>query len=156
MSSPLTSTDRGDAHMPETGDPKEDVVSKASPAIAEHASPLSFDATLDRLAKAVERAGLTIFALIDHAAGARNVGLAMPPTVVLIYGHAKGGTPIMLAAPQAALDLPLRVLVREDADGRTLVAFHPITPTLLAAGVPEAFASRLEPAQALLIKEIQS
>ena len=124
--------------------------------VAEHASPLGFDATLDRLAKAVERAGLTIFALIDHAAGARSAGLAMPPTVVLIYGHAKGGTPIMLAAPQAALDLPLRVLVREDAGGRTLVAFHPITPMLLAAGVPEALANRLEPAQALLIKELQS
>ena len=156
MSSPLTSTGRDGAHMPETGDPKEGVVSKANAGITEHASPLSFDATLDRLAKAIERAGLTIFALIDHAAGARSAGLAMPPTVVLIYGHAKGGTPIMLAAPQAALDLPLRVLVREDADGRTLVAFHPITPVMLAAGVPETLANRLEPAQALLIKEIQS
>ncbi len=124
--------------------------------VVEHASPLGFDATLDRLAKAIERAGLTIFARIDHAAGARDAGLVMPPTVVLIYGHAKGGTPIMLAAPQAALDLPLRVLVREDADGRTLVAFHPITPVMLAAGVPETLANRLEPAQALLIKEIQS
>ena len=124
--------------------------------VVEHASPLSFDAMLDRLAKAIERAGLTIFARIDHAAGARDAGLVMPPTVVLIYGHAKGGTPIMLAAPQAALDLPLRVLVREDADGRTLVAFHPITPAMLAAGVPETLANRLEPAQALLIKEIQS
>ena len=124
--------------------------------VVEHASPVSFDATLDRLTRAIERAGLTIFALIDHAAGARSAGLAMPPTVVLIYGHAKGGTPIMLAAPQAALDLPLRVLVREDADGRTLVAFHPITPVMLAAGVPETLANRLEPAQALLIKEIRS
>ena len=156
MSSPLASTGRGDAHRPETGDPQGGVVGKASPAITEHASPLGFDATLDRLAKAIERAGLTIFALIDHAAGAQRVGLAMPPTVVLIYGNAKGGTPIMLAAPQAALDLPLRVLVREDADGRTLVAFQPVTPMLLAAGVPETLANRLGPAQALLIKEIQS
>jgi uncharacterized protein (DUF302 family) len=156
MSNSLTSTGRDDAHMPETGDPEEGVVSRADPGIVEHASPLGFDATLDRLAKAIERAGLTIFARIDHAAGARDAGLVMPPTVVLIYGHAKGGTPIMLAAPQTALDLPLRVLVREDADGRTLVAFHPITPVMLAAGVPEALANRLEPAQALLIKEIQS
>lgn len=156
MSSLLASTGRDDAHIPETDDPKENVVSKANPDVTEHASPLSFDVTLDRLAKAIERAGLTIFALIDHAAGARSAGLAMPPTVVLIYGHAKGGTPIMLVAPQAALDLPLRVLVREDADGRTLVAFHPVAPMLLAAGVPEALANRLEPAQALLIKEIQS
>lgn len=142
--------------MPEIRDPQGGVVSKANPGFTEHASPLGFDATLDRLAKAIERGGLTIFALIDHAAGAQGVGLAMPPTVVLIYGNVKGGTPIMLAAPQAALDLPLRVLVREDTDGRTLVAFHPVAPMLLAAGVPEALANRLEPAQALLIKEIQS
>jgi len=156
MNSPLTSTGRDDAHMPETGNPEEGVVSRADPGIAEHASPLSFDATLDRLAKAIKRAGLTIFARIDHAADARNAGLAMPPTVVLTYGNARGGTPIMLAAPQAALDLPLRVLVREDADGRTLVAFHPIAPTMLAAGVPEALANRLEPAQRLLIEGLQS
>ena len=141
--------------MPEIGSPQGDSVGKANPGITEHASPLGFDATLDRLAKAIERAGLTIFALIDHAAGARGAGLAMPPTVVLIYGNAKGGTPVMLAVPQAALDLPLRVLVREDADGRTLVAFHPVAPMLLAAGVPETLANRLEPAQDLLIKEIQ-
>lgn len=156
MSGSLASTGRSDAHRPETGDPQEGVVSKTHSGIVEHASPLGFDATLDRLAKAIERAGLTIFARIDHAAGAQGAGLAMPPTVVLIYGNAKGGTPVMLAVPQAALDLPLRVLVREDADGRTLVAFHPVAPMLLAAGVSEALANRLEPAQALLIKEIQS
>lgn len=155
MSNSLTSTGRDDAHMPETGNPEEGMVSRANPGITEHESRLSFDATLDRLAKAIERAGLTIFARIDHAAGARDAGLAMSPTVVLTYGNAKGGTPVMLAAPQAALDLPLRVLVREDADGRTLVAFHPIAPTMLAAGVPEALANRLEPAQRLLIEGLQ-
>jgi uncharacterized protein (DUF302 family) len=122
----------------------------------EHVSSLGFDATLDRLVKAIERAGLTLFARIDHAAGAQNVKLAMPPTVVMIYGHATGGTPIMLAAPLAALDLPLRVLVRAGADGRTFVAFHPIASMMRAAGVPDVLASRLEPAQNLLIEEIQS
>lgn len=121
----------------------------------EHETTLGFDDTLDRLITVIERAGLTIFARIDHAAGARDAGLAMPPAVVLIYGHARGGTPIMLVAPQAALDLPLRVLVREDADGRTMVAFHPIAPMMLAAGVPEALANRLEPAQTLLMEAIQ-
>jgi len=131
------------------------VVSQINPSFVEHGSPFSFAVTLDRLTAAIERAGLTVFARIDHAAGARNAGLAMPPTVVLIYGHAKGGTPIMLAAPQAALDLPLRVLVREDADAGILVAFHPIAPMMLAAGVPDALANRLEPAQNLLIEAIQ-
>ncbi len=131
-------------------------MSKANPNIAERVSPLGFDVTLERLTEAIERTGLTIFARIDHPVGARDAGLAMPPTVVLIYGHARGGTPIMLAAPQAALDLPLRALVREDADGRVLVAFRPIAPMLLAAGVPDALANRLEPAQTLLMEAIQA
>ncbi len=123
--------------------------------ILEHISSLGFAATLDRLAAAIETAGLTIFARIDHAAGARQAGLAMPPNIVLLYGHPKSGTPLMLAAPQAALDLPLRVLVREAADGPTLVSFHPIAPMMLAAGVPDTLANRLEPAQRLLIEAIQ-
>ena len=131
-------------------------MSNIGPDFAERVSPLGFEVTLERLTEAIERAGLTIFARIDHAAGAREAGLAMPPTVVLLYGHARGGTPIMLAAPKAALDLPLRVLVRDDADGRTLVAFHPIAPALLAAGVPDALANRLNPAQTLLMEAIRS
>ena len=113
-----------------------------------------FAETMDRLIAAITAAGMTVFARIDHAAGARSVGLAMPPTEVLIYGNPKGGTPIMLAAPRAALDLPLRVLVREQ-DGRVLVAFHPATAMLRAAGVPEALAARLRPAQDVLIAAIR-
>lgn len=85
----------------------------------------SFALTLQRLATGFERAGLTVFARIDHQAAAAQAGLTMPPTTVLIYGNPRGGTPIMLAAPQSALDLPLRVLVREDQAGQTLVSFHP-------------------------------
>jgi uncharacterized protein (DUF302 family) len=155
MNSHLTSAGREGAYPPETRDTKEGMGNEANPGVTEQESSLSFDATLNRLTEAIERAGLTIFARIDHAAGARGAGLVMPPTVVLIYGAAKGGTPVMLAAPQSALDLPLRVLVREDADGRTLVAFHPIAQTMRAAGVPEALTDRLEPAQALLIKAIK-
>lgn len=121
----------------------------------EKPSAWPFAPTLDRLTTAIEGAGLKVFARIDHAAGAKEAGLTMPPTVVLLYGNPQGGTPIMLAAPAAALDLPLRVLVRDDSDGRTLVSFHPVLPTLLAAGVPEALAKRLEPAQGLLLRAIQ-
>jgi uncharacterized protein (DUF302 family) len=99
---------------------------------------------------------MRIFGRIDHAAGAREVGLAMPPTVLLLYGHPKGGTPVMLAAPSAALELTLRVLVREDADGRTLVSFRPIAAVLRAAGVTEDLATRLEPAQRVLLEALRS
>lgn len=83
--------------------------------IAEHVSSLAFAPTVQRLKDAIANAGMTVFASIDHAAGAREVGMEMPPTIVMLYGNPRGGTPIMLAAPHTALDLPLRVLVREAA-----------------------------------------
>jgi uncharacterized protein (DUF302 family) len=122
-----------------------------TPDLVEQASPLPFEATLERLTQAIEQAGLTIFARIDHAANARDVGLTMPPATVLIYGAAKGGTPIMLAAPLAALDLPLRVLVRAREDGGASIAFHPAAAMLRQAGVSPELAARLEPAQRLLL-----
>jgi uncharacterized protein (DUF302 family) len=127
----------------------------AQPRPVEHVSGVAFAPTLERLAQAIAKAGMTVFARIDHAAAAREVGMAMPPTVVLFYGNPRGGTPIMLAAPQAALDLPLRVLVREETGGRALISFHPVTPMLEQAGVPGALAARLEPAQRILIDAIQ-
>jgi uncharacterized protein (DUF302 family) len=122
--------------------------------IVEHLVPADFAATLERITKAITDAGMTIFARIDHAAGARDAGLTMPPATVLIYGHAKGGTPIMLAAPQAALDLPLRVLVHQREDGQIAIVFHPIAPVLRRAGVPDELAARLEPAQRLLVQAV--
>ena len=122
--------------------------------IAEYVSRLAFEPTLERLEQRIEQAGMSVFARIDHAAGARESGLEMPPTVVLIYGSPRGGTPIMLAAPQAALDLPLRVLVRQDAEGQVLIAFHPAAVMLRRAGVPEELAARLDSAQRILIEAI--
>jgi uncharacterized protein (DUF302 family) len=127
----------------------------ARSAAVEYVSKSAFAPTLDRLVGVIESAGMRIFARIDHAAGAREVGLAMPPTVLLIYGHPKGGTPIMIAAPRAALELPLQVLVREDADGRARISFHPIAPLLRNAGAPEEMARRLEPAQHVLLKALE-
>ena len=118
-------------------------------------SPLDFSATVERVAQSIEAAGLTIFARIDHAAGARSVGLSMPPTVVLVYGAAKGGTPIMQEFPNVALDLPLRVLLRETADGVTEAVFRPIEAMLRESGVPDEFAARLNGAQALIGKALE-
>ena len=118
-------------------------------AFIEHLSAHAFAPTLLRLEQLIGDAGLSIFARIDHAEAARSVGLVMPPTTVL-YGHARGGTPIMLAAPRAALDLPLHVLVREDDDGHVRVGFHPIDVTLRGAGVADDLAVRLAPAQTIL------
>jgi uncharacterized protein (DUF302 family) len=126
-----------------------------SPDPVQFVSAVPFQPTVDRLVNAIEKAGMTVFAQIDHAAGARDVGLDMPPTLVLIYGNARGGTPVMLAAPLVALDLPLRVLVHQDPTGQAVVSFHPIAPILQRAGVPDALTTRLEPAQHLLLAAIQ-
>ena len=122
--------------------------------IAEHPSPLSFDNTVARLVQAIEGKGMSIFARIDHAANARSAGLTMPPATVLIYGNAKGGTPVMLHSPLAALDLPLRVLIREAEDGKVTIAFHPVAAALRRLGLPEDIAARLEPAQNLLVAAV--
>ena len=122
--------------------------------IFEHISDRPFDLTLQLLTKAIADAGLILFSTVDHQAGARQVGLDMPATRLLTYGHPKGGTPVMLAVPLVALELPLRVLVRDIGDGRTAVAFHPIGPVLRQAGVPEALAGSLDAAQRLLIKAL--
>jgi uncharacterized protein (DUF302 family) len=122
----------------------------------EYESKVDFQRTVERLASAIGGAGLTVFAEIDHAANAREAGLTMPPATVLVYGHAKGGTPVMLATPLAALDLPLRVLVREREDGRATIAFHPVASMLRRIGVREDLAARLAPAQQILVAAVAS
>ena len=128
----------------------------SSSPVIEHVTTLAFDATVDRVVEVIAEAGLILFARIDHAQGARDVGLSMPPTIVLIYGHPKGGTPAMLAAPLAALDLPLHVLIRQLPDGRTALAFRPIDDVLRRAGVPDALAERIIPAQQRVLAALTS
>ena len=124
--------------------------------LIEFESARGFDETVTRLVEVIEGAGMTLFATIDHEQAARSVGLAMPPTTVLIYGNPRGGTPIMIAAPVVALDLPLRVLIREGSDGRTTVSFRSSDVFLRQAGVPNDMAGRLLPAQRLLETELRS
>jgi uncharacterized protein (DUF302 family) len=124
--------------------------------IHETVSAYPFETTLERVTAAIAQAGLILFSRIDHRAGAQEAGLEMPPATVLIYGHPKSGTLVMLAAPLAALDLPLRVLIRQREDGRTAIAFHPIGAVLRAAGVPEPLAGRLDPAQQILVNAVAS
>jgi uncharacterized protein (DUF302 family) len=74
----------------------------------------SVDETVDRLKNILQSKQITLFALIDHSGEAAKVGMKMPPTKLLIFGNPKGGTPLMLAAPSTALDLPLKILVSEE------------------------------------------
>jgi uncharacterized protein (DUF302 family) len=84
----------------------------------------SVDETVDKLTTILKSKGVTLFALIDHSGEAEKVGLKMPPTKLLIFGNPKGGTPLMLAAPSVAIDLPLKILVAEDAQGQVWISYN--------------------------------
>jgi uncharacterized protein (DUF302 family) len=80
--------------------------------------------TMDRLEAEVKGKSLTVFAHVDHAAGATAVGLSLDPTDLLIFGNAKGGTPLMQAVQTIGIDLPLKVLVWQDAPGQTWLSYN--------------------------------
>ena len=80
--------------------------------------------TMDRLESEVKTRGMTVFARIDHAAGATAAGLSLPPTEVLIFGNAKGGTPLMQSAQTIGIDLPLKALVWQDPIGDTFLSYN--------------------------------
>jgi uncharacterized protein (DUF302 family) len=79
--------------------------------------------TLTRLESSIAAHGLTIFASIDHAAGANDVGMDLPPTRVVIFGSPKSGTPLMQMSDTIGLQLPLKILVRQQANGETFLAY---------------------------------
>lgn len=109
----------------------------------------SFQDTVEHLQKALEAKGFTIFTTIDQRKAAKSVGLDMPPTTLVIYGNPRGGTPLMLAAPDFALELPLKVLVREDG-GKVLVVFTPASALEGKHGLPAGLASKLGAAEPVI------
>jgi uncharacterized protein (DUF302 family) len=92
--------------------------------VIEIASKHSVDATVARIKEILQTKSVTLFALVDHSGEAEKIGLKMPPTRLLIFGSPKAGTPVMLAAPTSALDLPLKILVREDEAKNVLVSYN--------------------------------
>ena len=86
-------------------------------------SPHSVPETLDRLEAILKSKGVQVFARIDHAGEAARVGLSMPPTQVLVFGNPRAGTPVMLAAPTSAIDLPLKALAWQDAVGKVWLGY---------------------------------
>src|SRR5277367_2704661 len=92
--------------------------------IISQASNHSVDETVEKLKGILQAKGVTLFALVDHSGEAEKVGMKMRPTKLLIFGNPKGGTPIMLAAPSIAIDLPLKILVWEDAQGKVWASYN--------------------------------
>jgi len=89
----------------------------------------SVDATVEKLKGILQAKGVALFALVDHSGEAEKVGLKMRPTKLLIFGSPKAGTPLMVASPSIAIDLPLKILIAEDAAGKVCVSYN--APTYL-------------------------
>jgi uncharacterized protein (DUF302 family) len=84
----------------------------------------SVEQTVEKLKNILQSKGVTLFALVDHSGEAEKAGMKMPPTKLLIFGSPKAGTPLMLAAPSIAIDLPLKVLIWEDGQGKVWVSYN--------------------------------
>jgi|ERR1700726_918172 len=84
----------------------------------------SVDETVEKLKAILQAKGVMLFALVDHSGEAAKVGMKMPPTKLLIFGNPKAGTPLMLAAPSIAIDLPLKILIWEDEHGKVWITYN--------------------------------
>jgi uncharacterized protein (DUF302 family) len=92
--------------------------------IVRHHSPWPVDEVVKHLLALLREKGITVFTMIDHSGEAAKVGIDMPNTKLVIFGNPRAGTPVMLAAPESALDLPLKILIAEDFTGTTNVSFN--------------------------------
>jgi uncharacterized protein (DUF302 family) len=119
------------------------------------ASPYSVAETLQRLEAILKSKGLTIFARVDHSGEARKVGMEMHPTQLLIFGSTKGGTPVMLAAPSVAIDLPLKALVWEDDHGKVWITQNSPEYLQQRHGIPANLVANLAGAGALIQKAVE-
>jgi len=111
--------------------------------------------TIARLQSLLKKNGVNVFALVDHSGEATKVGLEMRPTQLLIFGNPKGGTPLMVAAPSAAIDLPLKALAWQDAQGKIWLSYN--TPEYLQQrhGIPADLVKNIAGPVALLKKAVE-
>jgi uncharacterized protein (DUF302 family) len=119
------------------------------------ASHYSVEETLRRLQSGFAEKGLQVFAVIDHSGEAEKVGLKMRPTKVLIFGSPKGGTPLMVAAPSLAIDLPLKALVAEDGAGTVSVTYNDPAYLRQRHAVPEELIKNLAGAGVVIGKAVE-
>jgi uncharacterized protein (DUF302 family) len=112
----------------------------------------SVDETAERLKSILEAKGVTLFALVDHSGEAAKANMAMRPTKLLIFGSPRAGTPIMLAAPSIAIDLPLKILIWEDVGGKTWLSYNSAEYLLERHGVPSELLPSLAVVEALAAK----
>ena len=118
-------------------------------------SPYSVPETLARLESILKERGVTVFARVDHSGEAERVGLQMRPTQLLIFGSPKGGTPVMVAAPSVAIDLPLKALAWEDERGRVWLSYNAPEYLQQRHGFPADLLKNIAGASALIQKAVE-
>jgi uncharacterized protein (DUF302 family) len=118
-------------------------------------SPYSVPETLARLQALLKEKGVTIFALVDHSGEAAKAGLEMRPTQLLIFGSPKAGTPLMVAAPSAAIDLPLKALAWQDAQGKVWLSYNAPEYLQQRHGLPADLLQNIAAPAALLRKAVE-
>jgi uncharacterized protein (DUF302 family) len=111
----------------------------------------SVEETVDKLKAILQSKSVTLFALVDHSGEAEKVGMTMPPTKLLIFGNPKGGTPLMLASPSAAIDLPLKILVAEDAQGKVWISYNSAEYLQERHSLPDALLPNIAIVQTLAV-----
>jgi uncharacterized protein (DUF302 family) len=109
----------------------------------------SVDDTVRRLKESLSAKGITLFALIDHSGEAEKAGLKMLPTKLLLFGNPKAGTPLMMAAPSAALDLPLKILIWQDAQGKVWLSYNSAEYLKERHGLPQNLVQNIAVVDAL-------
>jgi uncharacterized protein (DUF302 family) len=119
------------------------------------ASRYPVDETVQRLRSLLGEKGLQVFSIIDHSSEAEKVGLKMRLTKVVIFGSPKGGTPLMVAAPTLAIDLPLKALVAEDENGKVWVTYNSPEYLQQRHSVPEDLIKNIAGAGALIAKAVE-
>jgi len=117
--------------------------------IVQRPSRHSFSDTVERLRNALKAKGIALFAEVDHSGEAEKVGLRMPPTKLFIFGNPKAGTPVMLASPSSAIDLPLKILVAQDGEGKVSVSFNSAEYLRERHNVPQELVPSLAAVEAL-------
>ena len=143
---------RGSANLTRKGNEEVSVKTAPDKGIIDKPSNHSVEQTVQRLKDILQTKGVTLFALVDHSGEAEKVGMKMRPTKLLIFGNPKAGTPLMLAAPSSAIDLPLKILVWEDDQGKVWASYN--SPAFLQErhGLPQNLLPNISVVQTLAAK----
>jgi uncharacterized protein (DUF302 family) len=126
-----------------------------NPGIIDIPSPYSVPETLARLQTLLKEKGVTVFALIDHSGEAAKAGLKMRPTQLLIFGSPKAGTPLMVATPSIAIDLPLKALAWQDAQGKVWLSYNAPEYLQQRHGLPADLLKNIAGPAALMQKAVE-